>query len=110
MLFASSTLPIALAISSLAGVSSGHSHALPGSIEFHRRANFHKVARRSLASCHEELSERGGVYERAIERRRISAARYRQKRGLRESGSIFLLEVGLDMFHSCHRSLQTRCR
>ncbi|KAJ7285358.1 Intradiol ring-cleavage dioxygenase [Mycena rebaudengoi] len=79
MLFASSTLPIALAISSLAGVSSGHSHALPGSIEFHRRANFHKVARRSLASCHEELSERGGVYERAIERRRISAARYRQK-------------------------------
>ncbi|KAJ7480669.1 Intradiol ring-cleavage dioxygenase [Mycena latifolia] len=83
MVFVSSTLSVALAAMSLAGVASAHSHALPGSIEFHRRANFHKVARRSLASCHEELSKRGGLYERAVERRALAAAEYRRSRGLR---------------------------
>ncbi|KAJ7480633.1 aromatic compound dioxygenase [Mycena latifolia] len=83
MVFLSSALSATLAIVSLTSVASAHPHALPGSIEFHRRANFHKVARRSLASCHEELSKRGGLYERAQERRQLAAAEYRRRRGLR---------------------------
>ncbi|KAJ6585813.1 Intradiol ring-cleavage dioxygenase, partial [Mycena capillaripes] len=67
----------------LASVASAHSHLPPGSAEYYRRANFHKVARRSLASCHDELSQRGGVYERARERRRLAADNHRRKRGLR---------------------------
>ncbi|KAJ7119740.1 aromatic compound dioxygenase [Mycena epipterygia] len=83
MVFIPSTLSVLLATVSLATVASAHPHPHPGSVEFHRRANFHKVARRSLASCHEELSKRGGVYERAQQRRHLAAADYRQRRGLR---------------------------
>ncbi|KAJ6481404.1 hypothetical protein DFH09DRAFT_1107552 [Mycena vulgaris] len=75
MVFLTSPLFVALAVASLATVVSAHAHPLPGSIEFYRRAKFHKVARRSLASCHEELAQRGGVYERAAES-------HRRKRGL----------------------------
>ncbi|KAJ7479621.1 aromatic compound dioxygenase [Mycena latifolia] len=83
MVFLSSTLSAILAVVSLATVASAHPHPLPGSIEFHRRANFHKIARRSLASCHDELSKRGGLYERAQQRRQLAAAEYRRRRGLR---------------------------
>jgi hypothetical protein len=84
MLFLSSAVRVVLALA-LIGVSSAHSHAPAGSVEFFRRANFHNVARRSLASCHDELSTRGGVYERARERRQRAANDHRRKRGLRES-------------------------
>ncbi|KAJ7923816.1 Intradiol ring-cleavage dioxygenase [Mycena leptocephala] len=82
MLFVSSAVRVVLALG-LIGVSSAHSHAPAGSVEFFRRANFHDVARRSLSSCHDELSTRGGVYERARERRQRAANDHRRKRGLR---------------------------
>ncbi|KAF7346952.1 Aromatic compound dioxygenase [Mycena venus] len=79
MLLVSSTL---LAVVSLSGISSAHSHLPAGSIEYNRLETFHKIARRSLASCHDELSRRDGVYERAKQRRQRAANEHRRKRGL----------------------------
>ncbi|KAJ7074104.1 aromatic compound dioxygenase [Mycena amicta] len=75
-------ISVILAALSLAGVSSAHEHPPVGSVEYVRRANFQKTARRSLASCHEELSKRGGIHERARERRQQAAAAQRRRREL----------------------------
>jgi hypothetical protein len=62
-------LPIAVTVASLALSASAHPHVEPGSLEYVKRALFQMKARSSLAQCQEQLSKRGGVYERSKKRR-----------------------------------------
>jgi len=88
MVFVSSILSAALAASALVELTAAHPHYHPGSPEAIKRSIFQRNARRSLASCQDELSRRGGVYEKAKVRREQFARDARGARGL-NTGLLF---------------------
>ncbi|KAF8900611.1 aromatic compound dioxygenase [Mucidula mucida] len=83
MVFLPSLLTAAMTAASFAGLASAHPHIKPGTIEYTKRANFQAKARRSLAGCQDELSKRGGLYERSQKRREAFAKKVRRTRDLR---------------------------
>ncbi|KAK7448428.1 hypothetical protein VKT23_013691 [Stygiomarasmius scandens] len=82
MVFVSSILSAALAASALVELTAAHPHYHPGSPEAIKRSIFQRNARRSLAGCQDELSRRGGVYEKAKVRREQFARDARGARGV----------------------------
>ncbi|KAF5366782.1 hypothetical protein D9758_006473 [Tetrapyrgos nigripes] len=82
MVFVSSLLSAALAVASLVELTAAHRPPQPGSPEAVKRDLFQRNARRSLADCQDELSKRGGVYEKARARRANFARDARGTRGL----------------------------
>ncbi len=108
MVFLPSLLTAAMTAASFAGLASAHPHIKPGTIEYTKRANFQAKARRSLAGCQDELSKRGGLYERSQKRREAFAKKVRRTRDLRKP---FVCCPGIMIIDTISRggcALQTR--
>ncbi|KAJ7162847.1 aromatic compound dioxygenase [Mycena filopes] len=78
----SHTATFLLAAASFGGLTFAHPEPAASPHAQLATANFHKYARRSLASCQGELSKRGGVYERARQRRQLAVSEHKLRRSL----------------------------